>query len=306
LARLRKQGLAPKPIEIEGRQIARTFWGKAWCKNLESYSDYANRLPRGRTYVRHGAVLHLEAREGRVAAMVDGSHVYNVVLEIETLAPKRWRAIRAATSGEIDSLIELLEGHLSRSVMELVTRPDSGLFPAPKEIHLSCSCPDRARMCKHVAAVLYAVGAKLDHDPELLFTLRGVDPNELISSALEHGLTQATSTRSLASAELSAIFGPDIDFSTDPLDKPAAPRTKRRSRKRSTPAPRPPATDSPLDQRATQLLALIAEHPGERTPALAKRLGASLSTTRNTLAALRRTQAIRFEGAPRTGGYFPT
>jgi uncharacterized Zn finger protein len=175
LAQMKKKGRAITPVRPEGRTIARTFWGKAWCDNLESYSDYENRLPRGRTYLRNGSVVHLEIAGGRVEALVSGSELYRVEIDITALGPARWKKIKKACSGGIASLVELLQGKLSAGVMATITRPREGLFPTPKEISLKCSCPDWAGMCKHVAAALYGVGARLDEQPHLLFLLRQVD-----------------------------------------------------------------------------------------------------------------------------------
>ena len=175
LAKLRKNGRAMSPVAIEGRKIARTFWGEAWCDNLERYSDYANRLPRGRTYVRNGSVVDLQVAPGRVTALVSGSAMYEVTVAVGPVAPVRWSAICKDCSGAIDSLVELLQGRFSKGVMTRLCEEKTGLFPSPKEILFTCSCPDWASMCKHVAAVLYGIGARLDHQPELLFALRKVD-----------------------------------------------------------------------------------------------------------------------------------
>ena len=175
IAKLERSGRVISPVVVEGRAIAGTFWGAAWCKNLEAYSDYANRLPRGRTYARNGSVIDLQIERGRVQALVSGSTLYDVEIDIRPLARKRWTAITSRCAGQIGSLVELLQGTISRGVMEIVTRKGEGLFPAPRDISLRCSCPDWATMCKHVAAVLYGVGARLDTRPELLFELRGVD-----------------------------------------------------------------------------------------------------------------------------------
>ena len=207
IAALRKKGRELSPITIEGRTIASTFWGRAWCTNLEAYSDYATRLPRGRSYVRNGAVLHLEIREGAIDALVLGSSTYTVTIAITPIAKPRWINVVAACSGKIDSLVALLRGTLSSAVMEIVTRPSKGLFPTPSEIKLSCSCPDWATMCKHVAAVLYGVGARLDREPELLFRLRAVDPSSLFAKS---ALTQAAKTpraRTLPENVLADVFG---------------------------------------------------------------------------------------------------
>jgi uncharacterized Zn finger protein len=183
LAKLRKRGQSLAPVTIEGRTIAKTFWGKSWCTNLERYSDYATRVPRGRTYVRNGSVLDLQITKGEVAAMVAGSSLYKIKITIAPVNAGRWKAICRDCTGAIDSLVELLQGRLAKGIMDRVCREGDGLFPSPDEIKLSCSCPDWADMCKHVAAALYGIGARLDEKPELLFVLRGVDENELLSDA---------------------------------------------------------------------------------------------------------------------------
>ncbi len=158
-ASLRAKGRTLAPVVIDGRKITRTFWGTAWCKNLESYSDYENRLPRGRTYVRQRRVLHLEIAAGSVKALVRGSSLYEVTIGIAPVPQTRWRSICSDSAGAIDSLVELLQGEFSTGVMERLCRQQNGLFPTPGEITLECSCPDWASMCKHVAAVLYGNGA---------------------------------------------------------------------------------------------------------------------------------------------------
>jgi uncharacterized Zn finger protein len=212
IARRVKKGAAIEPVSIRGPVIAKTFWGKAWCHHLEGCSDYANRLPRGRTYVRNGSVLHLAIGARRVDALVQGTELYEVSVAIAALAKPRWKAIVSACGGQISSLVELLQGKLSAGVMTVVTHPDKGLFPAPAQIEMRCSCPDVATMCKHVAAVLYGVGARLDTKPDLLFLLRGVDHSELIDGAAAAPVAAPTGTaRRLASHELSDVFGIEID-----------------------------------------------------------------------------------------------
>ena len=205
--------MAPSPVRIEGRAIARSFWGKRWCAHLESISDYANRLPRGRTYARSGAILHLAIEEGRIEAGVSGSRPkpYRVDIRVKRLPAATWKAIRTACSGQIGSMLELLRGSLSDHVMEVVSDPDRGLFPKPRQIELACSCPDWATMCKHVAAVLYGVGNRFDDSPELLFRLRGVDPAELISAETVLPDRAATGADTLAEDQLGDIFGIDLD-----------------------------------------------------------------------------------------------
>ena len=210
LAKLKRQGQSVAPVTIEGRTIATTFWGKAWCTNLERYSDYENRMPRGRTYVRNGSVVDLQIRKGEVAAMVAGSELYKIKITIAPVKAARWKAICRDCAGTIDSLVELLQGRLAKGVMDRVCREGDGLFPSPTEIKLSCSCPDWADMCKHVAAALYGVGARLNQTPQLLFVLRGVDENELIAGAGQD-LTLTKSTPSAAkmldTSNVAALFG---------------------------------------------------------------------------------------------------
>jgi uncharacterized Zn finger protein len=181
--KLAKKGHKTSPVEIAGRIIASTFWGKAWCDNLESYSDFSNRLPRGRTYVRNGSVVDLQIEPGKVTSLVSGSSLYRITIKIKPLASGCWKNVKSQCGGQIGSLVELLQGKLSKGVMEIVTRRDDGMFPSPAEIEMSCSCPDWAGMCKHVAATLYGIGNRLDHQPELLFKLRQVDHLELIAQA---------------------------------------------------------------------------------------------------------------------------
>ena len=181
--RAKKAGKTLSPIAPSRGAIARTVWGKAWCSNLEHYSDYANRLPRGRTYVRNGSVIDLVVESGEVRAQVMGSKLYRVDIRVEAVAQKPWKAICADCAGSIDSMVELLQGVFSTAVMQRLCRPGDGLFPTPKDIEFDCSCPDWASMCKHVAAVLYGIGARLDQQPELLFALRGVDGQDLLAQA---------------------------------------------------------------------------------------------------------------------------
>jgi uncharacterized Zn finger protein len=216
--KLRKKGQTITPVHIEGKAIATTFWGKAWCENLESYSDYDNRLPRGRSYVKNGSVCDLQVAPGVVTALVCGSELYHITVKIKPLAKETWAAVKRQCAGQIGSLVELLQGKLSKAVMEVVTRKDGGLFPAPGEIDLDCSCPDWADMCKHVAAVLYGVGARLDRQPELLFTLRKVDHLELIAQAGDAGAVGQSRPRKrvIAAGDLADVFGVELEATDGP------------------------------------------------------------------------------------------
>ena len=239
-AKLEKKGRHTAPVVIEGRTIAETFWGEAWCDNLERYSDFANRLPRGRSYVRNGSVVDLQVAPGSVTALVSGSTMYDVKVTVGPVPRARWSAICKDCSGAIDSLVELLQGRFSKGVMTRLCEEKTGLFPSPKDILFTCSCPDWASMCKHVAAVLYGIGARLDHEPALLFTLRKVDQQDLIAKAAS-GLStkrkRPAGARVLAGDDLSAMFGIDMAPTTPATPKAPAP-TRRDGKQRLTPAKR--------------------------------------------------------------------
>ncbi len=213
MQKLQKKGEKIQPIEIKERIIARTFWGKAWCGHLEKFSDYENRLPRGRSYVRNGSVCHLEITTGTIQAIVSGSELYHISITIKKLPEKKWQAIKKQCSGKIGSLLELLQGKLSSAVMAVVTDTEHGLFPGAREIKLNCDCPDWADLCKHLAAVLYGIGTRLDESPDLLFLLRGLDHSELIETGIDLSLVEGSgkSRRRLASSDLSGIFGIALD-----------------------------------------------------------------------------------------------
>ena len=238
-----KSGRALAPVNLTTKKIATTFWGKAWCDNLEAYSDFANRLPRGRTYVRNGSVIDLQITSGKVEALVQGSDLYKIAIGFKPLAPQLWKSFKARSAGKVTNLLDLLQGRLSKEILADLTAKDTGLFPAPKEIELGCSCPDWADMCKHVAAVLYGVGARLDEKPELFFTLRGVDMQELVTAASTAATSpiagDAAPGHGLEDAALSDIFGVEIETAAPaPLSAtvPRKPAGKTPPGKRAKPA----------------------------------------------------------------------
>ncbi|MFP4348056.1 MAG: helix-turn-helix domain-containing protein [Desulfococcaceae bacterium] len=295
LKKLRKKGLEVHPVEIRGRKIARTFWGDSWCDHLESFSDYANRLPRGRTYDRNGSVCHLEITQGQIHAMVCGSELYTVDISINTLPPNRWKEVKQRCAGQIGSLLELLQGRLSENVMSVVTDRDQGLFPLPEEIRLECSCPDWAVMCKHVAAVLYGVGARLDERPELLFLLRGLDHEELIEA--EAGLTAAASTdskggrRRIADDDLTDVFGIEMTDDAAPAESESEPKSDSKfgPRRRKT-VPKPKKTPKAAAKRTVKesagpptgkAVAALRAKFGMSQTEFARLLGVSLPTIGN-------------------------
>ncbi|MEI8299601.1 MAG: hypothetical protein WCH32_16475 [Pseudomonadota bacterium] len=228
VARLKKAGKDLTPVTAGRGAIARTFWGKAWCQNLERYSDYANRLPRGRSYLRNGSVIDLSIAAGEVAAQVLGSSLYRIQVKIAGVPAPKWQGIVQDCAQSIDSLVELLQGKFSTAVMERISRPGAGLFPSPQEIAFSCSCPDSALMCKHVAATLYGIGVRLDAEPALLFGLRKVEADELIARAGEAGpLVQRAprASRILDTSQVADVFGIELVGSepTTSADRARAP-----------------------------------------------------------------------------------
>jgi uncharacterized Zn finger protein len=229
VTKLTRKGHKTSPVQITGRTIASTFWGKAWCDHLESYSDFSNRLPRGRTYARNGSVVDLQIEPGKVTSLVSGSDLYRITIKIKPLATERWKNVKSQCGGQIGSMVELLQGKLSKDVMEIVTGRDRGMFPAPREIEMSCSCPDDAGMCKHLAATLYGVGHRLDQQPELLFKLRQVDHLELIAQAANPlAKSRKTSKKTIAADQLADVFGIELEVPGINRDIQAPTKTPRR------------------------------------------------------------------------------
>jgi uncharacterized Zn finger protein len=249
-----KRGERPEPVVLSGKAIASSFWGKSWCENLERYSDYENRLPRGRSYLRNGAVVDLKIKQGLIEARVIGSSVYKVEVTVQPIPAARWEALCSAGAGNIASILDLLAGKFSDGVMSQLCEPRKGLFPEPRELSFFCSCPDWAAMCKHVAATLYGVGNRLDHQPELMFLLRHVNPSDMIRLVQGQSLLpnlKPGPDRLLAVDDLSALFGMEIE---DIPEAPPPPQTAPAVlipglplRIWVTPAPSPAPTFAPKD-----------------------------------------------------------
>jgi len=237
---LRQPGADIRPISIEGREIARTWWGKAWNENLERYADFGNRLPRGRSYVRNGSVLDLRIAATTITAVVAGSRPkpYDVTIRIKPLNNKVRQALMARSRAAMDSMSAMLSGEFPAELKEAFLQKDTGLFPAPGEIEFSCSCPDWASLCKHVAAALYGTAVRLDEKPELFFTLRGMKMDDFIGHAIRRERTKMLRKASVKSArvieakeaDISKLFGIDLEDGETP-DRPApaaaAPPTAR-------------------------------------------------------------------------------
>jgi uncharacterized Zn finger protein len=301
VAKLRRQGHRAEPVVVEGRQVASTVWGKAWCANLEAYSDFESRLPRGRSYLRHGQVVDLEIRPGQVKAKVSGTELYQVEVKVKPLPEQRWQKLVRACTGQVDSVVELLRGQLSKPVMEVLCRPGEGLFPAPAEISMSCTCPDFATLCKHVAAALYGVGARLDTAPQLLFTLRQVDGAELVTGAAAGLADQAhTAAPTLGTgSDLGELFAIELAPAAQATPAPGPRKPKRTGGRRaektvSTRKPgarrqkarpgrrkgsRPPPPDTQGSEVLMQLLELLVR-VSARLPGRGKRRSHPVSRSR--------------------------
>ncbi len=238
IKQLQKKNPDIRPVILEGQALARTWWGKSWNKNLESYADYSNRIGRGRSYVRHLAVVDLQIAPGKITALVQGSRgkPYEVVIAIKKMKQKNWQAVRKECQAQLSSLPDLLAGKFPKALQETFLRQGEGLFPTPQEISFDCSCPDWASMCKHVAASLYGVGARLDEDPALFFTLRQVDMDDLITQAVQDKtasiLKSGTESKGkvIADDQLEDLFGISMDaFEADPVGKKTAKKTAKKA-----------------------------------------------------------------------------
>ena len=262
--KLEKKGAKLTPVSVTGSKLVTTFWGKSWNDNLERYRDYENRLPRGRSYLRHGAVIDLKVNDGGIEALVSGSSLYKVNITIKALKRDRWLALKKECSGQITSLIGLLQGKLPPSVMEAVSKQGSGLFPEPNDISFDCSCPDSAGICKHCAAAVYGVGVRLDDQPELLFLLRGVDHTELISGAGDAVIAHADDgSQGIELDDIGGIFGIELD-TTPGTGKPAKPAPIKKTRAAKV-APAKPLAVKPVATTVKKAAKKTAKKAAKKT-----------------------------------------
>lgn len=243
LQQLRKKNPNIKPVIIEGKALARTWWGKAWNSNLEKYADYQNRIGRGRSYVRQGSILDLQILPAKVEALVMGtkSSPYNITIKIKPIQKTKWRQIQKSCEGKLESLQELLTGEFPKSLSGMFTTKGCGLFPSPRDIEFNCDCPDWASMCKHVAAVLYGIGVRLDESPELFFKLRKIDMNDLISKAVHEKSKQLLkkaekkTSRVIDDSDIADIFDIDIEYgagAASKISKSKSLKTKKKNTRR--------------------------------------------------------------------------
>ena len=300
IKQIRKKNPDIRPVVIESRgSLARTWWGKAWNRNLEGYADYHNRIGRGRSYVRHMAVIDLQISPGHVAAQVMGSRSrpYAVDIKIKPMPRNVWAAIIKDCAAELHSMQELLAGRFPKSIGERFTSQKHGLFPSPSEIVFNCSCPDWAYMCKHVAAALYGVGVRLDESPELFFTLRKANIEELVAGSVRGAkdelLSRAGQTRGAAldTAELADMFGIEMDEAS--ISKPA--RAKKAPAKTGKkPAKRKPAPGRQLSDDTEMIYGVIRRsRKGIDFAGIQKKTGLPEQKIRGTIAALHRKNQIR-------------
>jgi uncharacterized Zn finger protein len=211
-----------KGVSISGRRdMANTFWGKMWCEHFETMADFTNRLPRGRTYARNGSIIHLDISPGKVFALVSGTEIYEINMEVQALPKNVWTKIVDKCHGEIGTMIDLMNGHFSKEVMQVICDPQNGLFPRRNEIKYKCSCPDVARLCKHLSAVFYGIGNRLDSNPELLFLLRQVDPTQLLTLKMDQLTSKGADN--LTNDELSEIFGIQLETEINDPTSPSSP-----------------------------------------------------------------------------------
>ncbi|MDR1685661.1 MAG: hypothetical protein LBR82_04345 [Desulfovibrio sp.] len=275
--KLRKKRSDLRPVHIQGRLLSRTFWGKEWCRQMDMTADYSNRLPRGRSYVRNGAVCHLEIREGEIEALVSGTKLYSVTVRVAPLPCRHWELIQAACKEKISTLVDLLQGKLSKEVLAVVCHPETGIFPKPSEISFYCSCPDWAGLCKHTAAVLYGVGSRLDEEPELLFLLRHVDPRELFSldMAAPMGGGEAAA---LQGVDLGGLFGIDLAddgaAAREPDRRPVPAEDTAPAAQQAAEQPDKQAAGRPDKQAAQQSDRQAAQEAGTKTAPQADSRGA--------------------------------
>ncbi|MCP4221732.1 MAG: hypothetical protein GY773_00130 [Actinomycetia bacterium] len=181
------------------RQFGATWWGRAWVDALENRASLdPNRLPRGRTYARHGHVAAVECEPGSIRALVSGSrrNPYRVEIRFRTFDDDEWGRLLAAFVARAERTAALLDGELHPDLVEVAADAGIGLLPHAGELRPRCSCPDWADPCKHSAAVCYLVADELDQDPFALLLLRGRDREQVLA-----GVRRLRSGRSGRSGE---------------------------------------------------------------------------------------------------------
>src|SRR6266446_4606191 len=168
----------------ESGQIGETWWSKRWIAVLESF-NMGTRLTRGRSYARQGQVISIDVEPGMVKAKVQGSQPkpYKVEIRLKTLSDQDWENVTEAMASQAIFAAKLLAGEMPKNIEEAFGAVKLSLFPtALKELETSCSCPDWANPCKHIAAVYYLLAERFDEDPFLIFKLRGRTKEQIIET----------------------------------------------------------------------------------------------------------------------------
>lgn len=212
---MKQKGLVAQPLVMVGRHIADSFWGKGWCRHLESCDDYVDYLSNGRSYLRSGSICHLEINQGRIEAFVYGKSLYSVTITVDKLSSQKLSTIKSHFRSRICSASDLLQGKFDYDLMVLIRDRKNGIFPHPREIRIECDCPNREGMCKHLAAVLYGVGARLDSSPEMLFLLRGINLEELATLPTAQTFETGASSVGSETAEEDRVATLDVEMIED-------------------------------------------------------------------------------------------
>ena len=271
LNRLKKNNPDIQPVLIDGNALVRNWWGRAWNRSLEQHASISSRVGRGKSYVRNGMVLDLRASSGTATALVQGNAAqpYEVVMDIAPVDPDKWEWICEQVRGEIGALEVLYDGRFSDDVESLFCHRVDGIFPMPREMEFSCTCADTEELCKHAAAILYAVGTRMDEDPELFFRLRQVPPEDLITEGapIPPPREEAPAPESAEDliVDLDQIPAPRV--ADEPAPDEEAPVVKRkpgRPRKSETSAGEAPVKRKPGRPRKSETAA--GEAPVKRKP----------------------------------------
>jgi len=202
------------------RAFGKTWWAKKWIEALEILGrDYSNRLPRGRTYARRGAVKDLVITPGEVMARVQGTRrtPYRVKIRLKALTDKQWQKVVKVLAERAIFAAKLLSGEMPPNIDEVFNSCGLSLFPAKaNELETSCSCPDWANPCKHIAATHYVLAEVFDRDPFLLFELRGRTKEKVLEE-----LRAARSLQDSAEEESLAVREKEIleKMAIDDLDE---------------------------------------------------------------------------------------
>lgn len=289
---------APRP---SGRRpFGSSWWGAAWVEALEQRARLdPNRLPRGRTYARSGAVGTLSIAPGEILADVQGSRrtPYSVRVRVRIFSAEEWGRVLDALAAEIGHTAALLDGELPPFVADDIRGVGLDLLPGPGELQPRCSCPDWADPCKHSAAVCYLVADLLDADPFGVLLLRGLTRDEILSALRSRrhlGVTAPLSVATVDHAPDHGVLARDA-FAGQPRPLPPLPPLPERAGHPSV-----LATDPPFGVAIeVEALRALAEDAAERALSLARGGGSDgLDLSRDEDLARRAAKLLAHEAAP--------